>query len=449
MQSLLIAAFFLLLLCVPTAWAQNLPIIYDTALTVEKVASGFDKSSGFDFVGGDILVLEKDKGTIKHLSDDFKIKKYDVLDLNVFDYESDSGLLGITSTAIGNKTYVFLFYTENAEKDGGAQFEYGLGNRVYRYEWNGVGLINPVLVLDLPSAPSPINTGGKITIGPDGQLYTVIGDLNREGKEQNMSNKDPSIYWLYDNKTESSAILRTTLDGKPSSGNLFKEEGFEKFYGYGIRNSFGLAFDPVTGNLWDTEKGPGTLDEINLVKNGFNSGWSQIQGAVSDKCCPDKTLSQNPNNLHIARGSTYADPKLVIRNAPSMTAITFLNSSYLGMNYKNDMFAADMKGNLYHFELDDARENIISSSILATGFGSISDTKTGPDGSLFILTFAESPGFPIGSVSGSLFRITTASESQHSGINQVDADNWGIAGFIAMALTITGIAIYKTKFRRQ
>lgn len=410
------------------------------------MAGGFDQSSGFEFVrGGGILVLEKNKGTIKHLSDDFKIHKYDVLDLNVFNYESDSGLLGITSTAVGNKTYVFLFYTENAEKDGGAQFEYGLGNRVYRYEWNGAELINPVLVLDLPSAPTPINAGGKIAIGPDDQLYTAIGDLNREGKEQNMPNKDPSLYWLYDNKTESSAILRTTLDGEPSSGNPFKEKRFERIYAYGIRNSFGIAFDPLTGNLWDTEKGSGAFDEVNLVKKGFNSGWSQIQGTTKDRCCPGRALSQDPGRLYLAEGSAYADPKFTIVNAPSLTAITFLGSRRLGENYANDLFAGDMQGNIYHFELDDTHENIISAKVIATGFGSISDMKTGPDGSLYVLTFAETTGFPVGNGTGSLFRITTGMDTKNAGNSQMDADIWSIAGIMTIGVAVAGFAIYKRK----
>jgi aldose sugar dehydrogenase len=50
------------------------------------------------------------------------------------------------------------------------------------------------------------------------------------------------------------------------------------YYAYGIRNSFGMDFDPLTGKLWDTENGPEYGDEINIVDPGFNSGWSNIQG---------------------------------------------------------------------------------------------------------------------------------------------------------------------------
>jgi glucose/arabinose dehydrogenase len=79
-------------------------------------------------------------------------------------------------------------------------------------------------------------------------------------------------------------ILRTTQNGQAvggigiGDGILGKEDPLNRNYAYGIRNSFGTDFDPVTGKLWDVEKGPLFGDEINLVEPGFNSGWLKIQG---------------------------------------------------------------------------------------------------------------------------------------------------------------------------
>ena len=55
------------------------------------------------------------------------------------------------------------------------------------------------------------------------------------------------------------------------------------YYAYGIRNSFGIDFDPITGRLWDTEIGLDGKDEINIVEPGFNSGWRQIQGLADSQ----------------------------------------------------------------------------------------------------------------------------------------------------------------------
>ena len=74
-------------------------------------------------------------------------------------------------------------------------------------------------------------------------------------------------------------MLRFTQDGEPvGSGILGKEYPLNLYYAYGIRNSYGLDFDPVSGKIWDTENGPQSGDEINLVEPGFNSGWNKIQG---------------------------------------------------------------------------------------------------------------------------------------------------------------------------
>ena len=71
-----------------------------------------------------------------------------------------------------------------------------------------------------------------------------------------------------------------TQDGQPVPNPPLGNETYPAnlYYACGIRNSFGLDFDPVTGNLWDTENGPDFGDEINLVNQGFNSGWEQVQG---------------------------------------------------------------------------------------------------------------------------------------------------------------------------
>jgi glucose/arabinose dehydrogenase len=76
-----------------------------------------------------------------------------------------------------------------------------------------------------------------------------------------------------------------------------------KYYAYGIRNSFGITFDPVAANLWQTENGPDVYDEINVVKPGFNSGWIKVMGPLSRN-----TGVNIANELVNYSGSHYADP---------------------------------------------------------------------------------------------------------------------------------------------
>ena len=55
----------------------------------------------------------------------------------------------------------------------------------------------------------------------------------------------------------------------------------QRTFAYGVRNSFGMTFDPKTGDLWTTENGGRAFDEINRVVPGFNGGWVQVMGPLS------------------------------------------------------------------------------------------------------------------------------------------------------------------------
>ena len=176
------------------------------------------------------------------------------------------------------------------------------------------------------------------------------------------------------------------------------------YYAYGIRNSFGIDWDPVTGDLWDTENGPHYGDEINLVKPGFNSGWVGVQGVRKPNLDEKGELSLNPKDLVDFDGKgTYSYPELIWIPPVAPTAIKFFSSDKLGIKYRNDLFVADANtGSLYHFDLNENRTglklqgslkdkivNTIEESndvIFANGFGRITDLKIGLDGHMYVLS---------------------------------------------------------------
>ena len=255
--------------------------------------------------------------------------------------ESERGLLGIAA----NGNDVFLYLTELSASGDSVR------NRVYKYQWNGAELTNPSLILDLPGLPGPNHDGGKILIGSSpnktGQyLYAVIGDLNHDGKLQNF--KDGP------NPDDTSVIIRVNPnDGSAPKGNPFLNDNLtSRYWAYGVRNSFGLAIDPITHNLWATENGPSQYDEINIVKPGFNSGWQAVMGPISREGKTEADLVQLP-------GSHYSDPLLSWKTPPGLTGIEFLNSSKLGTKYTNNIFVGDYNGgNLYFFHVNDQRNDL-------------------------------------------------------------------------------------------
>ncbi len=386
------------------------PSVTDPSLKVETVFEGIRTPSNMEFLGKDtILVLEKNTGIVDRIVNG-AIFSEPLLDVNVSN-ALERGLLGVAvAKSDKNTTHVFLYYTESKSEDGGDECDTPtyckpgndpLGNRLYRYDLVSNKLINPKLLLDLPSTPGPAHNGGIIKIGPDNNVYVVLGEL---GWMSTHASNEPQKKATPDGR---GGILRVTEDGQPLQGILGNSTQLNLYYAYGIRNSFGLDFDPVTGNLWDTENGPSFGDEINLVKPGFNSGWSKVQGVWEvargsmgkENTHPDSLL------LNYSGKGVYSPPKFTWSIPVAPTAIKFLSSDKLGNQYKNDLFVGGANnGNIYHFDLNEGnRTELVLNGSLADrvsnntlenegitwgkGFGIITDMRIGPtDGYLYILS---------------------------------------------------------------
>jgi glucose/arabinose dehydrogenase len=399
---------------------NNIPAstLDDSDLEVELVTEGLESPTSMAFIGnhGDMLILEK-SGEVILFTNENK-SKITLLNLTVDD-RNERGLLGVavlnnniedsytTASPSSIPTFVFFYLTE-ASKEDRSQV---LGNRIYRFEWNDTdkSLSNGTLILDLPVLPGQNHNGGKLIADSENRhIYAVIGDLNRKGMLQNFKNGS-----LPD---DTSAILRINPDGSPAQGNPFlnvsrTDDGsysnLSKYYAYGIRNSFGLAIDPETGTLWDTENGPDGFDEINIVRPGFNSGWATVMGPIESS----NVTSEN-ELVNFLGSSSYADPVFSWGRAVGVTDIEFYDSDKLGNDYTNNIFVGDANnGDLYFFEVNEDRsglqfeepsldDDLVASNdreraavIFGSGFpSSITDVETGPDGYLYVLTFHPTMG---------------------------------------------------------
>src|SRR5258706_7752457 len=155
----------------------------------------------------------------------------------------------------------------------------------------------------------------KSLFGPDGKLYFQSGDQGRRGQMQNLASGpfgpgQPDDQFggpAPDDAHLTGVIFRLNPDGSTPADNPFAnvtvqdiaplEQGagvnltaaqlndvvtnIRKVYSYGHRNGFGLAFDPATGFLWESENGDDAFDEMNRITAGSNGGWIQIMGPVS------------------------------------------------------------------------------------------------------------------------------------------------------------------------
>jgi len=380
------------------------PLIVDPSFKAQVYFNGIKFPSSMAFLGNnDILVLEKNDGTVKRIVNGVMLAD-PLLKVNVSSV-GERGMLGIAILKRENQSkspYIFLYYTAATSKS--KPFGNMAGNnstlttnRLVRYEMSNDRLVNGKLIFEV-LARGIVHNGGKMIVGPDNNLYITIGDTSGSNPQK-------------DNLPNGRAgILRFTPDGdsvKNESGKsiMGNTSPTNKYYAYGLRNSFGIGFDPVSGKLWDTENGPSFGDEINLVEPGFNSGWDTIQGywAKQDPTPGHEVLIPNPKDIASFGGKLkYRPPELATYPTVGFTALTFINTSNYGKEYENDMLVGDFhNGNLYHFDLNKNRTDLelngglddkiannvsdLNSVILGQGFGGITDIKVGPDGSIYIL----------------------------------------------------------------
>lgn len=395
--------------------------VVDPALNVMAIlpAGSLSQPTTLAFLGpDDFLVLEKATGNVRRVVGGVLLPA-PVLSVPV-NSDSERGLLGI---AINRESppSVFLYMTEAATLNGAA-----IANRVYRYAWNpGTGqLISPMLVLSLPVSTGPNHNGGVLLLGPPGQfpgigdgaaLYVVIGDLNRNGQLQNNAGGSAP--------DDTGVIFRLLQNGAAAPGNPFapycsvtttqtcaNDAGcpggqvcrtqVSRYYAYGVRNSFGLAIDSASGALWDTENGPGSMDEVNRVQPGMNSGWNDLMG-------PDSRDPQGLADLFAMPGVqvTYSDPEFSFLDTNAPTAIVFPNTSSLGAAYDSRAIVADSNlGQLYALPLNALRTGFVLDGVLADlvadtqteanllrfgqGFGAVTDLEMAPNGDLYVADIA-------------------------------------------------------------
>jgi aldose sugar dehydrogenase len=462
------------------ARATAAPSVVDPNLAVRTAASGLDQPISMAFLGpNDMLVLEKATGKVQHVVNG--VVQSTVLDLPV-NSASERGLLGIALHPHFFTTgRVYLYWTESlsgTDSDDLADVPL-LGNRVDRFIWNGSTLTLDKNIVKLRAfqadAGQPLrgnHDGGVIRFGPDEKLYIVIGDNGRRGQLQNLVNGPfgPGIDDDQfggpepDDAHLTGVILRLNDDGTTPSSNPFFGAGasiggqvganIQKIFAYGLRNSFGMAFDPVSGALWEQENGDDSFSEVNRADPGFNSGWVQIMGPperVAQFKTIETTVTPSPpdpfaatyfglqqirwlptniadspaealSRLFMLPGAHYSAPELSWKFEVAPAGIGFLHSSALGPQYRNDLFVGaarvflegghlfrlNLTGNRQKIGVDDPRledrvadnlhkwEITESESLLfGRNFGIGTDVQTGPNGNLYVVSLSDNAVYEI------------------------------------------------------
>ncbi len=486
------------------------PEMLDPALTVRTVVADLDSPISMAFLAADdFFVLEKNTGQVKRVVGGAVTAT--VLDLGV-NNGSERGLLGIAlhpDFPVNPGVYLYWtcrtsssptdpFFPDQEVCDDADMFLLDTddllqvplrANRIDRFIWNGSTLEYERNLLTLRAfqndgAPVPAgqddeeqpargnHDGGVLRFGPDGTLYIVIGDTGRRGQLQNLvdgpgglepaddqfGGPEPDLAHL------TGAILRVNDDGSAPEDNPFFDAGAEiggevgesiqKVFAYGLRNSFGMAFDPVSGALWEQENGDDSFSELNRVNPGFNSGWTQIMGPperiaqfkqieTTDAPMPPdpfattylglQQLRWSPDNiadtaedaldrLFMLPGAHYSAPEFSWKFEVAPGGIGFVKGRALGPQFEGDLFVAGARdfledGHLFHFNLTGNRRSIgvddprledrvadnrhkweiteSESLLIGRNFGVGTDIQSGPNGLLYVVSLSNGEVYEI------------------------------------------------------
>ncbi len=448
--------------------AATSPSMTDPNLTVSTVVSGLDQPTMMAFLAAnDFFVLERATGRVQRVTNG--VVASTALDLAV-NNASERGLLGIAlHPQFALNHFVYLYWTESSTGVDTSNIDEIplLGNRVDRYVWNGATLAFDRNLIKLRSlqqdAGQPArgnHNGGVIRFGPDGKLYIIIGDNGRRGLLQNINSNlavtdDQFGGPAPDDAHLTGVILRLNDDGSTPTDNPFSDvlsvvlppeaiANVHKVFAYGVRNSFGMAFDPLTGNLWTQENGDDAFDELNRVSPGFNGGWIQTMGPLSrigefksiemtygagnlqQLRWPPSNIASTPqealSRLYMLPGAQYFDPEFSWKYAVAPSPIGFVQGKGLGAQFEGDLLVGASRTTLLngflfrfrftpdrqHFAFSDQRladrvaDNVdkfdqteSESLVIGKDFGITTDIVTGPNGNVFVVSLSNGSVYEI------------------------------------------------------
>jgi glucose/arabinose dehydrogenase len=364
-----------------------------------------------------------------------------------------------------------------------------LGNRVDRFKWDGSKLTFDKNLIRLRAfqndAGQPLrgnHNGGKIAFearerkdrdrdrerksGEEreneerkAKLFVYFGDNGRRGLMQNVQQgfgpatcearpSGPRCDDQFggpepDDAHLTGVVLRLNDDGTTPEDNPFFEAGaaiggemganIQKVFAYGIRNGFGIAVDPETGQLWESQNADDAGSEINRIEAGFNGGWVQVMGLL-DRITDYKAIETSPqyfglqqnrwpptliadtpgealSRLFVLPGARYTDPLLTWKFEVAPAGLGFVVGDELGEEFEGDLIVGGARdfllgGHLFRLKLSNDRLDLVFSDpqlrdrvadnldkwditeseslLFGRGFGITTDIQTGPNGHLFV-----------------------------------------------------------------
>jgi len=323
----------------------------DVKFRVETVASGVEVPWAFAWLPNKDLLFTERRGRVR-IIEGGKLRAEPVFVVPDVEPSSESGLMDITlHPDFAKNNFVYLAYAYNKE---------GKRDKVVRYKYaNGLFTEPKIIIEDVPAAPN--HAGMRCRFGPDGKLYVSDGD---------------STQWELAQKMDSLAgkILRLNDDGTVPPDNPFvNQQGARpEIFAYGVRNPQGLAWQPGTNLLFETEHGPsgfegkgGGGDEANIIERGKNYGWPVIHHQLTQAGMESPLLEYSP--------------------ACAPASAMFYNGIVF-KEFNGNLFFGCLRGTRIIRVILDGRKVVGQENLLENTYGRIREMEEGPDGYIYFST---------------------------------------------------------------
>lgn len=322
-----------------------------TKFRVETVAENLEVPWAFAFLpNGDMLFTER-PGRVR-IIEKGKLRVEPVFKVPDVEPSSESGLMDISlHPKFAENKFVYLGY---AYRGDGKQV------KVVRYKFDGGKFVEPKTIIEnIPAAPN--HAGMRARIGPDGKLYVTTGDAT----DWNLAQKLDTL---------AGKTLRLNDDGTVPQDNPFvnQKNARPEIWTYGHRNAQGLAWQPSTGLMFQTEHGPsgfegkgGGADEVNIVEAGKNYGWSDIYGTRTREGMVAPLLEYTP--------------------ACAPASAMFYNGAAFP-DFKGNFFFGCLRGTRIIRVRLNGRTVVSQEDLLKGEYGRIREMEEGPDGFIYFST---------------------------------------------------------------
>ncbi len=322
-----------------------------TKFRVETVATGLEVPWAFAWLPNGDLIFTERPGRVR-IIEGGKLRPEPVFVVPDVEPSSESGLMDVSlHPDFASKNFLYLAY---AYRGDGKQV------KIVRYKFVDSQLTDPTIIIEnIPAAPN--HAGTRARFGPDGKLYITTGDATEWETAQLMTSL-------------SGKTLRLNDDGAVPDDNPFvNQKGARpEIWSLGHRNAQGLAWQPGSGLMFQTEHGPsqfegrgGGADEVNIVEAGKNYGWPAIYGDRTQAGMETSLLEYSP--------------------ACAPASATFYNGEKFP-EFKGNLFFGCLRSARIIRVVLDGRRVVSQEDLLEGKVGRVREIAEGPDGLIYFST---------------------------------------------------------------